>query len=173
LPTSIIRDNHPVKRGHRIHPDRRSLSSELSRYRSCLYNERKPKWVNAVTASVSETDNIPTPRNAGRPSVHAHASCHPSAPIRAVAAPERPCSCPAPKKGSLKRQSAMAHVKRATKDTSSTGSAEWRRAPESWQRATRITRIGLCASVLTLPTAAEVVAGGGACRASRTSGHSQ
>ncbi|MGN6159219.1 MAG: hypothetical protein ACTHNL_14060, partial [Devosia sp.] len=32
LPTSIIRDNHPVKRGHRIHPDRRSLSSELSRY---------------------------------------------------------------------------------------------------------------------------------------------
>ena len=32
LPTSIIRDNHPVKRGRRIHPDRRSLSSELSRY---------------------------------------------------------------------------------------------------------------------------------------------
>jgi len=33
LPTSIIRDNHPVKRGRRIHPDRRPLSSELSRYR--------------------------------------------------------------------------------------------------------------------------------------------
>jgi hypothetical protein len=32
LPTSIIRDNHPVKRGRRIHPDRRPLSSELSRY---------------------------------------------------------------------------------------------------------------------------------------------
>jgi hypothetical protein len=33
LPTSIIRDNHPVKRGRRIHLDRRSLSSELSRYK--------------------------------------------------------------------------------------------------------------------------------------------
>lgn len=32
MPTSIIRDNHPVKRGRRIHPDRRPLSSELSRY---------------------------------------------------------------------------------------------------------------------------------------------
>jgi len=32
LPTSIIRDNHPVKRGRRIHPDRRPLSSELSRH---------------------------------------------------------------------------------------------------------------------------------------------
>jgi hypothetical protein len=26
------RDNHPDKRGRRVHPDRRSLSSELSRY---------------------------------------------------------------------------------------------------------------------------------------------
>jgi hypothetical protein len=36
LPTSIIRDNHPVKRGRRIHLDRRSLSSELSRYTAAV-----------------------------------------------------------------------------------------------------------------------------------------
>ena len=54
MPTSIIRDNHPVKRGRRIHPDRRPLSSELSRYklklhvRNSLAHFKTPQWVSFV-----------------------------------------------------------------------------------------------------------------------------
>ena len=36
LPTSISRDNHPVKRGRRLHPDRRSLHPDSRATGSCL-----------------------------------------------------------------------------------------------------------------------------------------